>query len=351
MATADGGAMQDAPRGDQISASRGLAGWLESQQVSLAFTSYRTGRLYFVGLCEDGRIGFDQRQFERAMGLHVSGDNLFLATQWQVWRLVDIRSNADAPPDGFDAQYVVRTARTTGDIDLHDIAIEQDGRAVFVNTRYSCLATFCDQKGFTPVWQPPFVSACTPDDRCHLNGLALRDGQVRYVTSAARSDSPSGWRDQRRNGGCIVDVAASDVIVDGLSMPHSPRWRDGRLYVLDSGRGTLCCVDEAAGTAEAVAWLPGFLRGMALIGRYAIVASSLARNGDFSGLDLDDMLKRRGAEPWCGLFIVDLQAGAAVEWLRFETDVRELFDVAVLPGRRRPMAIGPNSPELRQGAI
>jgi uncharacterized protein (TIGR03032 family) len=123
-------------------------------------------------------------------------------------------------------------------------------------------------------------------------------------------------------------------------MPHSPRiWR-GQLYVLDSGRGYLCRVDRQTGAAERVAFMPGFLRGLAFAGNYAIATLSLPRDRSFSGLELDDELKRRDGEPWCGVQVIDLGSGDVVQWIRLTGAMRELFDITVLPGAVAPMSIG-----------
>ena len=57
------------------------------------------------------------------------------------------------------------------------------------NTLFSCLAAASPTHTFRPLWRPPFVSRLAPEDRCHLNGLALRDGEPRYVT-IPESDRP-----------------------------------------------------------------------------------------------------------------------------------------------------------------
>ena len=92
-----------------------------------------------------------------------------------------------------------------------------------VNTRFSCLCTLTNNYNFLPQWRPNFVSAIAPEDRCHLNGVAIVDGMPKYVTVLGQTDSPGGWRENKISGGCILEVPTSKVITDGLSMPHSPR--------------------------------------------------------------------------------------------------------------------------------
>ncbi len=323
----------------QIACSRGLSEWMAQQNLSFGFTSYQSGRLYLIGRLPKGKVSFHERQFMRAMGVAATPQRFYLATHYQVWRFENVLG-PNQTQDNFDANYVPRNAQTTGDIDVHEVGVEKSGRVIFVNTKYSCLATFSLTHSFKPIWKPKFISRLAPEDRCHLNGLAMADGEARYVTAVCKSDVITGWRDRRASGGCIIDVRSNEFVTEKLSMPHSPRLHNGKLWVLDSGRGRLCTVDEKTGQTETVAFLPGFLRGLSFHGHYAFVGLSLPRDGSFSGLELDDELKKRDGEPWCGVQIVDTRTGNIVEWIRLTGEVRELFDVFVLPGVKCPMATG-----------
>ncbi len=327
--------------GTEISCSPGLAGWLAAQGLSLAFSSYQSGQLFLAGRHANRQVSFHQHGFGRAMGLWAKAERIYLATSAQIWRLENVLKPGELANERFDRLYVPRNAQTVGGVDIHEIGVEPSGRIVFINTAHSCLATLSVTHGFRPLWKPPFISKLAAEDRCHLNGLAFEEGRARYVTAVCRSDVIGGWRDRRAEGGLIVDLADGDrILTEGLSMPHSPRvWR-GQLYVLDSGRGYLCRVDRATGVAERIAFLPGFLRGLAFAGNYAIATLSLPRDRSFAGLELDDELKRRDGEPWCGVQIVDLTTGDVVQWIRLTGGIRELFDVTVLPGATSPMSIG-----------
>ncbi|MBU1213179.1 MAG: TIGR03032 family protein [Alphaproteobacteria bacterium] len=322
-----------------IACSRGLPSWLRRNNVSLAFTSYQSGRLYLVGISEEDKLAFHERFFARAMGLYADEQRLVLATAYQVWRLENTLA-IGGEHEGHDRYFVPRTAHTTGDIDIHELALLDDERIVFVNTMYSCLATLSKTHSFRPFWKPPFISKLAAEDRCHLNGLAMRDGKPSHVTAASKSDAVYGWRDRRDEGGCVIDVAANEVVTEQLSMPHSPRWYKNELWVLNSGTGYLCVIDTSTGKSDPRVFCPGFLRGLAFHNGHAIVGLSRPRDGTFSGLQLDDELKRRDAEPRCGVHIINLASGDVVNWIEFTGGVAELFDVQVLPGVRRPMAAG-----------
>ncbi len=328
--------------------SRQFTAWMTEKKVSLAFTTYQAGKLFLLGTQPNGKLDIFNRTFERCMGLCVTSQTLWLSSLYQFWRF----ENALQPGQiyqGYDRLYVPQMAYTTGDLDIHDVVLDTDKRPVFVNTLFSCLATVSETHSFKPLWQPSFVSRLAAEDRCHLNGLAMQGGEPRYVTAVSRSDVADGWRDHRQNGGVVIDVKTSEVILDGLSMPHSPRLHQGKLWLLDSGRGEFGYVDRERGTFEPVAFIPGYARGLSLIDGFAVVGVSKPRNNTtFSGLQLDQRLQEKKAQARCGLYVIDLNTGDAVHWLRIEGVVDELYDVAVLPNIQRPMAIGLQTDEIRR---
>ena len=341
-------ASSDRPTTTTLSVSRGFAGWLADRKCSLAFTSYQSGQLFLVGLAPGGTTSFHQQNFQRAMGLYVRPNRIYLGALYQIWRLENVLAPGQLANERFDRLYVPRNAQTIGDVDIHEVAVDRNGRLVFVNTKYSCLATVSTTQGFAPIWKPPFVSRLAAEDRCHLNGLAMEDGLPRYVTAVSRSDVLGGWRSKRQEGGVIMDVRNDAVLTDQLSMPHSPRLHEGQLWVLDSGRGYLVRVDRETGEREDVAFCPGFLRGLSFHGRFALVTVSLPRSdAAFASLELGQALARKEGEAWCGVLVIDTRTGDTVEWIRLEGAITELFDVAVLPEGVCPMALGVDSPELQ----
>jgi uncharacterized protein (TIGR03032 family) len=334
-----------------ISTSRGFPQWLASTGGSLAFTTYQAGKLFLIGLKPDGHISVFERTFPRCMGLGVSADgrSLALATRNQIQRFDNVLPAGQADKSGFDAVFAPHAAWVTGDLDVHDVGFGADGRPVFVNTLFACLATVSDGYSFRPLWKPPFISRLAAEDRCHLNGMAMQDGAPLHATAVSRSDAADGWRDRRQDGGVVIDVASNEIIASGLSMPHSPQLHEGKLWLLNSGTGELGFVDLEAGKFEPVAFCPGYARGLAFAGNHAVIGLSLAReNRTFSGLALDDALKARDVEARCGLAVVDLATGDMTGWVRIEGIVRELYDVAALPGIRRPSAIGFKTDEVNR---
>jgi uncharacterized protein (TIGR03032 family) len=312
--------------------------------VSLAF-ALPPAKLVFVGHDLDGRVAVFERTFDKTMGLARRGvDELHLATRSGIWRFDHVPGDVE-DDDGYDRCYVPRQVHVTGNVNTHDLAIDPRGGpgdgVVFVATRFGCLARPSDACSFEPIWQPPFLQRFRAGDRCHLNGLAMGADGPAFVTAVAATDNLERWRWHRHGGGVVVDVSTGEIVADGFSMPHSPRLHEGRLWLTNSGSGELCEVDPATGTVTPTAFAPGFLRGLTFVGRYAVVGSSKPRDGDlYSGLPLDDELARRGMAPRLGVFVIDTESGAIVEWLTIEGEYRELFDVIALPGVRRPTAVG-----------
>jgi uncharacterized protein (TIGR03032 family) len=234
------------------------------------------------------------------------------------------------PPAGqCDAAFLPRAIHHTGDIRIHEIG--WIGRELWaVNTRFSCLCTFDLDHSFVPRWRPPFVTALAPEDRCHLNGMAVVGGRVKLVTCLGATDTAGGWRANKRDGGLLLDVESGEPLVRGLSMPHSPRVHAGRTWLLESGHGTISIADLITGKTEIVARLPGFTRGFDFHGSFAFVGLSQVRESAvFSGIPLVEQLSE--SERACGVYVVDIRTGQTVAFLRFEGIVQEIFAVQVLP--------------------
>lgn len=338
---------QEAKPADPVtySMSPGLAGFLGSQRIALAVSSYQSGKFYLLGQNVDGGLMVHERFFRKAMGICVPGkDTILLATLFQILKFRNVLEEGQQINGVFDASYVPREIFVTGELDAHDIGQLADGRVVFVNTLYNCLATTSERHSFTPLWKPPFISKIVKEDRCHLNGLAMEAGVPRYVTAVSKSDTIDGWRDRRFDGGIVIDVQSGKIVAGGLSMPHSPRVYRDKLWVLNSGTGELGWIEPAARAGDAklhvLAFCPGFVRGLAFHGKFAFVGLSKPRYERFEGLALDKRLTETDSEPWCGVQVIDLDTGTCVHWFRIDGPVGELYDLGVVPGVVRPMALG-----------
>jgi len=342
----------------ELNASRQFTAWLHSQNLSLTFSTYQGGKIFFIGLQPSGKLSVFERTFERCMGLHATENTIWLSSLYQMWRLENILSPGQKQ-DGYDCLYVPQMSYITGDLDIHDLAVgnwqrnkPEDGlinQPILVNTLFNCLATVSSTHSFVPLWKPPFISRLAAEDRCHLNGMAMVEGKPKYVTAVSQSDIVDGWREKRTDGGCVIDVGTNEIVVTGLSMPHSPRWYQSKLWLLNAGTGELGYADFKTGEFIPVAFCPGYLRGLAFAGDYAIVGLSKPRdNKTFTGLPLNERLQAKDVAPRCGLMVIDLRTGDCVHSLQIEGIVEELYDVAVIPNRRTPMAIGIKGDEIRR---
>ena len=311
--------------------------------LTLLVSTYQAGKLIVVRA--DGTVANTHfRNFDTPMGLAHDRGRLAVGTRVHVREFHDQPEVARRlePAGRHDACFLPRHTHVTGQIAVHELAWVGDELWV-VNTRFSCLCTLDPRYSFVPRWRPPFVGALAPEDRCHLNGLGLRDGRPRYVTALGATDDSAGWRENKARGGVLVDVPSGEVIARGLSMPHSPRWHDGRRWVLESGAGTLAVVDPGTGQPEPVALLPGFTRGLDFYGPFAFVGLSQVRESAlFSGIPITDRLAPDERE--CGVWVVDTRTGQTVAFLRFEAGVQEVFAVQVLAGIRYPDILTDDDP-------
>ena len=345
--TAPMAAAPPVPDQTKIGASRGFAAWLTKNQTSLAVSSYQSGRLLLVGTMPDGSVSVHQETFTRAMGVCWDRGGLWLASRVQIWRLENILPEGMLAQGRFDLSLMPRQTFITGDIDVHELGADADGRPVFVNTSYSCLATIDPIHSFCPVWKPSFITELAREDRCHMNGLGMVDGKAKYVTAVAQTDVEAGWHGRPLPRGVIIDVETDRVVTDQLAMPHSPREAsDGTLYALDSGRGFLVEVNKETGDLRDVAFCPGFLRGLALINGFAVVTISKPRYGKFDEMPISAELVKRNMDPICAVMIIDIANGEIVEWLRLEGDIQELFAVELIPGIKCPMVVGPHTEDF-----
>ncbi len=325
---------------------------LEQLGITILVTTYQAGKL--VMLRSDGQLlNTHFRMFEKPMGLAVDPNRIAIGTSMQVWEFHNIPAvcaklderaedakaehppaeDAAEPARSHDACFLPRVAHWTGDIQIHEMAWTGD-ELIFINTLFSCLCRRSDLYNFQPLWRPSFVTKYLPGDCCHLNGLGTRDGKVRYVTALGESDEPGGWRENKRDGGVLIDLESEQIIARGLSMPHSPRWYNGKLWLLHSGTGGFGTVDPQTGNYESIVELPGFTRGLSFCGPLAFIGLSQVREtAVFGGIPIAERdLEAR----ICGVWVVNIESGELVGFVKFEEAVQEIFAVEVLLGARHP---------------
>jgi uncharacterized protein (TIGR03032 family) len=322
----------------------GLPLWLQAQKIALVLSTYRANRLLFIGTDEQAELQVQERLFDRPMGLFTAGNSLWMAGRCHLWRFDNVLEGGQRH-EGGDRLYVPAASFLTGEVNVHELVLDGTGEPLFVNTLFSCLARLGVACSFQPLWQPPFIDAIAAEDRCHLNGVALQDGQPTWVTACSSGNSPTSWRLEREGGGVLLHLPSGEIAARGLTMPHSPRWHAGRLWLLNSGTGELGWIDQ--GVFQPLCWLPGFVRGLAFAGGCALVGLSKLRSPQFSGLPLEKRLQAAGLpEGICGLRVIDLNSGAVLHSLDLPAPIDELFDLVVLEGVRQPRALGLKDEEI-----
>lgn len=336
-----------------VGIDEGFAEWMSRFPGFLAISTYQAGKVVLVGW--DGqRVTILPRTFDKPMGMaHLpakGGDpfGLAMATRNEIAVFANAPLlAADFHPDRrkqYDALMLPRTTFHTGNLNSHDVAYCTDG-LWFVNTQFSCLCRLSETYSFVPAWKPPFVGALAPEDRCHLNGLCVVDGRPKYATCFGETDTPGGWRTNKLAGGAVVDVDRNEIVCRSLCMPHSPRWNDGKLWVLDSGRGELSVVDASAGRPRAVLGLPAYLRGLTFVGNTALVGMCKVREKHIEG---NLPVRKRFANLACGIVAVDLLSGQIHGKLEFASGCTELYDIVSIEGSRQPMLTNLEREESRQ---
>jgi uncharacterized protein (TIGR03032 family) len=335
------------PRGDHIAEplrsvhTSNLPEILERLGCSLMVSTYQAGRLVMLR-SQDGVLNTHFRSFEKPMGLALSDNRLAVGAANSIWEFHNLpavgeKLNAETESSSasqHDACFLPRVTHWTGDIQIHEMAWVGQGTEAelwFVNTRFSCLCKRSSLYNFQPVWRPSFINSFMPSDCCHLNGLGLREGKPKYVTALGETSVPRGWRENKKDGGILMDVETGDVITRGLSMPHSPRWYRGKLWVLESGRGGVGYIDSGTGKYVELIALPGFTRGLAFCGPLAFVGLSQVREtAVFGGVPIAE---QQLEERTCGVWIVNLETAQTIAFVKFEDAVQEIFAVEIIPHR------------------
>lgn len=322
---------------------------LQELGISIVLSSYTAGRVFVFG-CQQETIVQSGFRLKKAAGIAKSGALLAIAGDNGV--IVFRHEPRLTHPQNSELYrsifYPIREFKTHH-LDLHDLAFTQQG-LVGVCTGQNCLGQIdnADYLQFRSVWQPNFIGDFSFADCCHLNGMATDEqGLVRYVTAFSQSSSSESWRQDVGLGtGLVIDVHTQAHVATGLSMPHSPRWYQGRLYYLNSATEELCCFDPATGHNQLLLKAEGFLRGMDFYDRYAFIGvSRLRKTSSFGFLPI----AKRVIKP--GFVIVDLVKQKIVGDVMLPDGVDEVFDLKVLVESGPVSLYDPDRPDALQACI
>jgi len=322
---------------------------LKGLNISLAVTSYQSQSLFFIR--SDGEsIDTNFKFFRRPMGLAVTEDQITLGTFKEVIKFnrndAIIRDFEDA--EKVDACFTSAASHTTGMINIHDIAYGDDGLWI-TNSAFSCLATLEPDYSFVPQWKPPFISELKPEDRCHLNGMALKDGKPKYVTTFNQLNEAGAWRKDadkfKKHDGTLIDVDTNEILLEGLIMPHSPRYYEGQVYFCESGRGLVCRYNPETKEVSVLQRLQGFPRGIDFYGPLMFVGLSKTRKSEVAN---PAPISEEYDETYSGIWIINLEDDQVLGYVNFEGDIDQIYDVAVLPGMSYPELIEPDHIKVPQ---
>lgn len=320
---------------------------LNDLNISLALSTYQAGKVIFLSATDREKMIQLPRNFEKAMGVAIHGNKMAIASKDELTILANAPLLAGAypqKPNTYDSLFLPRLTYYTGQLALHDTAWTKQG-LLSVNTNFSCLSSFNEEYSFNPVWKPPFITELHPEDRCHLNGMAILNGEIKYVSALGNSNTPGGWRENKMHGGLLMEVPSGKIILEGLPMPHSPRIYDNKLYALLSAAGELVEVNPENGTYETIVNIGSFARGMAKFGDYLFIGTSKLRHNTSTFKELP-IAKASIA----GITVIYLPYKSIVGKIEYQTSVEEIYDVQVLPNMSRPNIIN-NTQDIHKLAL
>lgn len=306
---------------------------LKQLNISLVVSTYQAGKLIIVRP-EDNSINTHFVSINKPMGVYADYERLYVGAKQEIIGYKNIpavgKNIESSTPH--DSCFIAKNRHYTGDIDIHEMEYVNN-KLWFINTRFSALCSYDEDSSFIPEWMPSFITKLAPEDRCHLNGLCIINNKPKYVTALGKTDTKGGWRANKRNGGILIDVDTKEIIKDGLSMPHSPRWYRDKLWILNSGEGFLATLDLKTKALTNIVELPGFARGISFVGALAFIGLSKVREtAVFTDFPLVEKLEERQS----GVWVVNIESKQIIGFLKFTEGVEEIFSVAVVPNSNFP---------------
>ncbi|WP_420583212.1 TIGR03032 family protein [Reichenbachiella sp.] len=341
--------MSNAPKPFDCDYTPQFAELLHKLEISLAISTYQANKVIVISAVETDKLIQLPRTFNSPMGMATAPDSLAVATRNEVVVLRNAKELAASypkKPNTYDSLYVPRSRYNTGYVAMHDMMFSNEENSLTgINTLFSCVCQIDHQYSFTPIWKPPFITDLASEDRCHLNGLAEENSEIKYVTALGQTDQAQGWRDDKMTGGIVMEYPSGKIIKDGLGMPHSPRVYDGKLYVLNSTQGELIRIDRQTGKHEVVCQLGGFARGMSRCGDYLFIGVSKLRHNSWAFKDLPI-----AETSFAGVVAVYLPYGSIVGSFKYQMTVDEIYDVKVLSNTKRASILSPDM-EIHNNAL
>lgn len=321
-------------------------GWfpeiLKELGATIAYSTYQAGKLIMISSHSGASIIKYAKNFKRPMGIAYDENKNKLALASRTY--IDVFSSSrklalsyPPKPRKHDYLFLPQAKYYTSHLDTHEISWYQDELWV-VNTLFSCLCTMSDDKNFVPKWKPEFVTELLPEDRCHLNGFALENGEPAYVTCFAKSNEKNGWRNMPYDSGMIIDIRTNEILLKGLSMPHSPVAVGGKIYFLQSATGQVMFYDLKTKVLTELNQFNTFVRGLEVVENYLFVGASKIREESttFGNLPV------KAEDSFCGIIVLDKETGKQVSGLNYTDVVKEIFSLKILRGVISPAILTEN---------
>ncbi|MDR3470302.1 MAG: DUF4915 domain-containing protein [Devosia sp.] len=231
-----------------------------------------------------------------------------------------------------------------GSLYIHDLV--KMGDAYFATiTGHNFLARLSIDKGWERVWWPRAAdelgSAAFNQNYFQLNSIAAAGTPETsfYTAFSELTSGPKPWKEGYgpEGRGVVFSGETRTAISRGLTCPHSARFHQGRLWVCNSGFGSVGYIDDHGSLDPGrtryveVARVPGFTRGLAF-------------SGDVMFVGLSKVIPKYEpyapglvpADTRCGIWALEASTGkflASVTW----PAGYQIYDVQVMPGIKHPM--------------
>jgi uncharacterized protein (TIGR03032 family) len=331
----------------QLSYSDGLEKLLHHTNSTIAVSVYQAGKILLFYTNDAGQMRITPISYPKPMGVCYHDQKLAIATKQELHLYANspqLSGYIDGDNRRFENLFFPRVTYHTGTLDLHDITY-LDNKITAVNTLFSCICQFDQNYNFTPIWQPHFITELKPQDRCHLNGIAVEDESIKYITALGSGNTRQSWREDIIGGGILMDVEQNKIVLNGLSMPHSPRLYDNKLYLLESAKGELVEIDTNSFEKKTITKLNGLVRGLSIINDIAIIGISKVRQKSTTFSKLDESVRAEHAS----IEFIDIKSGMGLGQLVFKNSIEEIYDVQLLPDIRSVGIFGLYDERHRQG--
>jgi uncharacterized protein (TIGR03032 family) len=317
---------------------------LKENKICVLLSTYQAGKVIILS-SKHNELFQTPISFKKPMGIAIQGSKLAVACMDEIIffsKNENIASFVNNDNNSYDSVYIERASYNTSTLDIHDLEFG-DGVIWGVNTLFSCLSIFDINFSHRPKWKPPFISKLVPEDRCHLNGIAFEENIPKYVTALSDDDKYQGWRKNKLNTGILMEVPSGDIILSNLAMPHSPRFYNQELYLLESGTGKLIKVNVEEKSSEVIFNFNCFIRGLTFSNNLAFIGKSKIRENstDFNKLEVKDNSLS------AGLIIFCMNTLTVLGEINYTAAIQELYDVQILENTANAVIITKEIEEYR----